>query len=74
MKLIFASLGAMALMAASTLAAPTLPCNPAVQNWANGSGDTCPVFGAGGQKNTTRKTLREDDHDCEEEENPATVY
>ncbi len=28
----------------------TIPCNPAVQNWQNGSQNTCPSVGSGTQR------------------------
>ena len=67
MKTIIASLFASAIIATPLMAAPNLPCNPAVQNWANGSGDTCPDFGAGAQKDTPRAVRHKPKDDTGEE-------
>lgn len=50
MKMMFAASLLAICFAAPSMAGQTLPCNPAVQNWANGSGDTCPMFGGGMQR------------------------
>lgn len=45
-----------------------LPCNFAVQNWFNGSQDTCPLFGAGMQKATPKpRTFKKKVDTCDSE-------
>ena len=65
--------------AAPSMAGQTLPCNPAVQNWANGSGDTCPMFGGGMQRPSPVKVVivvppEEEDDDEEPVDPPAKTY
>lgn len=57
MKTIIISAAALALYTMSASAA-SIPagCVPAVQNWENGSGYTCPVSDAGGDKFKRKET------------------
>lgn len=67
MKLLIATLLASAIIASPLMAAPKLTCNPAVQNWENGSGITCPDFGAGAQKADPRPPRHKPKDDSGEE-------
>lgn len=77
MKMLMLSAAALVVAATTASAGQKLPCNPAVQNWANGSGDTCPDFGAGMQKPSPVKVVAvvaPPPPPPPPEEEPATVY